>query len=205
MRRRSGGCVFAEDPGRPAPDARIVWDAALDPTTLRASALPAMREDPDAIDLRRLEPWLTLVSDESGAHIALSDGWRRVRVDIEDGSVAAGSPIVLQYKVHGIDSAEPKLLPLKRLIDIVRHGRFSRSLFPDETRIERHILALRVHDAVTAGASHREIARVLFGESDAMRADSLRSRVRRLVREARRMAAGGYRSLLIADRPSRPR
>ena len=60
---------------------------------------------------------------------------------------------------------------------------------------------LRVHDAVRDGASQREIGAALFGDervghdwSDG--SDSLRSRVRRLVREARDMAQGGYRQLM---------
>lgn len=134
----------------------------------------------------------------------LSDGLRRVRIDIEHGSLTAGFPVVLRYLIHGLASAEPKLLPLRRLIDLLRHRRFSRRLFPQDARAVRHILTLRVHDALTAGASQREIALELFGEADATRADSIRSRVRRLVREARRMAAGGYRSLMLRG-PERDR
>ena len=196
MRRRPGGCVFAEDPRRTAPEARIIWDVELDPGTLRATALPASSRDPDAIDLERLRPWLTVVTDPAGEHVVLSDGWHRVRIDIEHGSLTAGSPVVLRYLIHGVASAEPKLLPLRRLIDLLRHGRFARRLFPRDSRAARHVLTLRVHDALRAGASQRDIALELFGAADASRADSIRSRVRRLVREARRMAAGGYRSLM---------
>jgi hypothetical protein len=62
-------------------------------------------------------------------------------------------------------------------------------------------MMLRVHDALAAGASQREIASVLFGaervEADWLgTSESLRSRVKRLVRDARAMARGGYRSLL---------
>jgi len=70
------------------------------------------------------------------------------------------------------------------------------ALFPAERRVERLIDVLRVADALSAGASQREIAVVLFGiervSSDWRTvSDSLRSRVRRLVREARRMTARG--------------
>ena len=126
----------------------------------------------------------------------LSDGWHRVRIDIEQGSLTAGIPVVLRYLIHGVASAEPKLLPLRRLIDLIRHGRFARRLFPKDARGPRHILTLRVHDALASGASQREIGLELFGEADAARADSIRSRVRRLVRESRRMAGGGYRFLM---------
>ncbi|WP_233503687.1 DNA -binding domain-containing protein [Sphingomonas psychrotolerans] len=75
------------------------------------------------------------------------------------------------------------------------------SLYPPDRRVDRWILALRVHDALVAGASQREIARVLFGDLPAngegdRRSDSLRSRVRRLVADARLLAGGGYRALM---------
>jgi hypothetical protein len=93
------------------------------------------------------------------------------------------------------------LLPLRRFLDLCRHRRFSRSLFPRDLRIDRWIEVLRVHDALKDGASQREIGGALFGKERITRdwndaSDSLRSRVRRLSREARAMAAGGYRSLL---------
>ena len=50
-------------------------------------------------------------------------------------------------------------------------------------------------------ASQREIGAVLFGEDRVLldwgdRSESLRSHVRRLVRDARAMARGGYRQLM---------
>ncbi|HEX4693599.1 MAG TPA: DUF2285 domain-containing protein [Sphingomonas sp.] len=129
----------------------------------------------------------------------LSDGWHRIRIDVAAGSMLAGGSVVLHYELAGLASAAPKILPLRRLIDLCRTRRFAVSLYPADRRIERWIVALRVHDAIAAGASQSEIAHVLFGDdsSDAgRRSDSLRSRVRRLAAEAKRMAAGGYRSLL---------
>jgi len=99
---------------------------------------------------------------------------------------------------------EARLLPLRRLAGLLRTGRFLPALFPAERRVERLIDVLRIADALSAGASQREIAAVLFGSeriSSDWRAvsDSLRSRVRRLVREARRMATGGYRGVMRGD------
>ncbi|HEX7693949.1 MAG TPA: DUF2285 domain-containing protein [Sphingomonas sp.] len=108
--------------------------------------------------------------------------------------------MILHYAMHGLASAEPKLLPLRRLIDLARYGRFLAALYPPDRRIERWIAALRIFDAVAAGASQREIALSLYaGDADPVDdrlADSRRSRVRRLVREARALARGGYRSLM---------
>lgn len=136
-----------------------------------------------------------------GEHAVLSDGWRHIRLDIEQGSLMGGEPVLLEYRLKGIASAETRILPLRRLLDLCRKGRFSRALYPRDRRIERWILALRVHDAVLAGASQREIARVLFGDVPGQgagdrRSDSIRSRVRRLAADARRLAGGGYRSLM---------
>ena len=199
--RTSGGFTFAEDPTLGAPDARIIWHAGVDPGAIEAIAAPACLSDPDRIDPVPLRRWLTLVEGVDGEHAVLSDGWRRIRIDIARGSFAADAPVILHYRLSGVAQANRKLLPLHRLIHIVRYGVFARSLFPLDTRMPRQLLILRVHDARAAGASHRQIADTLFPGGDAGCADSLRSRVRRLAQEARRMASGGWRSLLRGKAP----
>lgn len=198
----SGGFTFAEDPERDAIDARIIWHADLDPGTLLVAAQPAGPLDRDGFDPGRLARWLTVAVDADGReHAVLSDGYRRIRLDVVSGSLRLRCPLLLSYHLKGIASAAPKLLPLRRLIALCQRGRFSPSLFPADRRIPRWLEVLRVYDALRDGASQREIGAALFGhdriEQDwADGADSLRSRVRRLVREARAMAQGGYRSLM---------
>ncbi|MGY4398813.1 hypothetical protein ACVWZA_004023 [Sphingomonas sp. UYAg733] len=199
--RPSGGFTFAEHPERAAPDARIIWHADLDPGALRVVALPAALQDPDGIDLQHLAPWLTLaVGSDDREHAVLSDGWNHIRLDLEAGSLISG-PVVLHYRLHGRRSAETRLLPLRRFLHLCRHRRFAASLFPADSWVPRGLILLRVHDALRAGASHREMADALFGEKRVARdwrdpSESLRSRIRRLVTEARSMARGGYRSLM---------
>jgi hypothetical protein len=165
-------------------------------------AVPARHPGRDVITFARFGALLSIVDNpEGGEHAVLSDGWRRIRIDVAHGSLVGDGPVLLHYLLHGVSSAEPRLIALRRWLGLVRTGRFMASLFPTDPRIERALLVLRVHDALADGASQRDIARALFGEerlaSDSARSsDSLRSRVRRLVREARRMAQGGYRSLL---------
>lgn len=63
----------------------------------------------------------------------------------------------------------------------------------------RHIAALRVHDALALGASIRDIGLLLFGLERIRQewaGEALKSQCRRLIAQARAMAAGGYRSLL---------
>jgi hypothetical protein len=184
------------------PEARLIWQADYDPGTLLVAAFPADRDDPDAIDPAALAPWLAMTADADGVvHAVLSDGMRRIRLDIVTGPLEPGRPVVMHYRLHGLRSARPKILPLRRLLDLCRYRRFTESLFPPDRRLARWAAELRVHDAVTAGASHRAIASVLYDTDIAARAwhadaEYLRARVRRLVREARTMAAGGWRWLM---------
>lgn len=197
-----GGCTFAEHPDLQAPEARIIWHADLDPGTLGVACLPADPSDPDSIRIDQLAPWLAIAVDPAGReHAVLSDGFHHIRLDIEEGRLEGQEAVLLHYRLRGLASVETRLLPLRRLLDLCRHRRFARSLFPRDPRIDRGIDMLRVHDAIGQGASQREIGAILFGDERVARgwndvSDSLRSRVRRLVREAGAMARGGYRQLL---------
>lgn len=164
--------------------------------------LPADPSDPDSIRIDQIAPWLDIAIDEWGReHAVLSDGWHHIRLDIEEGRLQGQEAFLLHYRLHGLASAEARLLPLRRFLDLCRHRRFARSLFPRDSRIDRGIDVLRVHDALGQGASQREIGAALFGDERVARdwvgvSDSLRSRVRRLVCEAHTMARGGYRHLM---------
>jgi hypothetical protein len=200
--RSHGGFTFAEHPSRAAPEARIIWHADLDPGTIAVAASPADPTDPDSLDLDRIAPWLAVATDAAGReHAVLSDGWHHIRFDIEEGRLSGEQAVLLHFRLQGIMSSQRRLLPLRRFLDLCRRRQFARSLFPRDPQIARLIDMLRVHDALSQGASQRDIGAALFGDqrvaldwSDG--SDSLRSRVRRLVREAGTMAQGGYRSML---------
>lgn len=202
-----GVCFFAEDPARASPDARLIWDARIDPDTLHIAALPVDPGHADRFDPDRFAHWLDIVVDPEGReHVVLSDGYRRIRIDVEEGSLAGGHPVLLRYALEGAVGCgtEARMMPLRRLAGLLRTGRFLPALFPPERRVERMVEVLRVADALSRGASQRDIAAGLFGGERVASdwrgvSESLRSRVRRLVREARRMAAGGYRGLLRRD------
>lgn len=201
-RSSAGGCTFAEDPGIGAPAARILWHEALDPGTLSVTVTPVSGPDPDAVDLDRLAPWLTVVEGrDAREHAVLSDGWRRIRVDVEAGTLREGGTVILAHRLRGLCSVEPRLLPLRRLVTLCRGGCFAATLFPSDRRMPRWIEFLRVADARASGASYQDIAAVLFGEARTRRdwhapGRSLHSQVRRLAAGASAMAAGGYRDLL---------
>jgi hypothetical protein len=200
--RVSGGCTFAENPIRAAPAARLIWHADLDPGTIDVAVSPADPSDPDSLHIDHIVSWLTIAIDSEGCeHVVLSDGLHHIRFDVEEGRLTGEEVVLLHYRLRGLVSADARLLPLRRLLHLCRHRRFAQALFPRDPHITRGIATLRVHDALKDGASQREIGEVMFGwkriaEDWNDRSDSLRSRVRRLVREARAMAAGGYRKLL---------
>jgi hypothetical protein len=201
-----GGFIFAENPAIAAPQARLIWHADLDPGTILVEAEPALRDEGDAIDPRALAAWLTLATNPDGReHAVLSDGRHHIRFDVGAGTLMSG-PVMLRYRLAGTVSAQAKLLPLRRLVEFCIDRRFRAALYPPDPRVERWLVALRVHDGLAAGASLREIAGALYGAqrvaadwSDA--SDSMRSRVRRLAAEARRLARGGYR-FLMRGRPA---
>lgn len=167
--------------------------------------MPAAAGDPDAINPAAFGKWLTIAVDAEGReHAVLSDGWHHIRLDVEAGTLSAG-PVILRYRLEGSISARPKLLPLRRLVDFSLHRRFARSLYPADPRVARWLVMLQVLDGLSAGARQREIGEALYGAERVARewegrSDSLRSRVRRLAAEARRLARGGYRLLMRCTR-----
>lgn len=165
--------------------------------------MPAATGDVDTIDPAEFAAWLTIVRVKEGReHAVISDAARRIRLDIAVGSLGRG-PVCLRFRFEGISALRTRVLPLRRLLALCENRRFVNSLFPEDTKRARLIGMLRVHDGLVAGASLGDLAEALYdsgsGDAEAARcSDSLRSRVRRLVREARTMAAGGYRRLMRA-------
>jgi hypothetical protein len=180
--------------------ARPVWCAPSHALVLAAVAGGA-GEESDRFDLARLAPNARLVRSRSGhEHLLVSDGLRAVRLDVLAGTLAKG-PVELRYLLSGFASAERPLLTLRRLVALMRAGRFSRMLHPPEPRAKRWVLLLRAFDALSAEADQREIAQILLSSSARELRwrsvePSLRSRAQRLVRGARFMARGGYLGLL---------
>lgn len=143
----------------------------------------------ETFDVRRFASLTDCHIDAEGReHWQFSDGIRQIRLDIIDGSLRSG-PASLRYDIRGLASAEPMAQTLGRLILLARSGRLAATRFPAERRALRWALILRVYDALSAGASHRDIATELFNLGDLARwrvvASSYRRRVQRLVTSAR--------------------
>jgi hypothetical protein len=178
----------------------LLWHADLDPFVLQVRAVPVEGSDPEAIDLARLARWATIVRGGGREHLALSDGWHRIRIDVVEGTLVQEGPARLDYLVSGLTRVDAPVLTLRRMLGLWRTGRFARLLYPPEPGLPRRLETLRVGDAIAAGASYREMAVALYSEEQVRaewrgRSDFLLSRVRRRAAEARAMAAGGWRSL----------
>lgn len=184
------GLLTYEDPDRATPHARPIWDTDADPMVIES--WPGARGAPecDSLDIRAFADCVTVEVDENEVeHWLLSDGRWIVRLDLHEGTLLGG-PVLLEHRVRGFASADPKLDALRQLGALARRGTLPPSLLPRERRAPRWVLELRTADAIADGASQQDIARAFFGGAlaeDGWRAgnDSYRLRVRRLIRIAR--------------------
>jgi hypothetical protein len=120
----------------------------------------------------------------------------RIASDVVDGEPFA-------YIVRPGPTAAAQCQAIERYLEASRE-RFRVDRPPSSTRPDRvamlHMRSLQAIDAVTAGASQRSIAEVIFGTesvADRWHADSdLRAQVRHLIRRGRDLVDGGYRTLL---------
>ena len=195
---RAGDFALVPELSRPA-STHLMWDARVDSSVLSCSAERAAVGDPDTFSLSHCTLTSTVIIGISGIeHLAISDGFQRVRLDVVDGTLLDG-PVRLHYCLRGLSEAAPKLITLQRLIALDRLGRFSRELRRQEPKVERWTMMLRAHDLAVQGATQREIALHLFGPGAAAdwraRSDSLRLRVQRLLRDSFAMVGGGYQEL----------
>ena len=195
----AGGCTFAEDPDRPARDARLVWSSALDPGVLRAVALPCPRATRDSsFALDGIDECVLVARGKTEEHITIGRGARSLRLDIEPRNISDSSPLLELHIAVG-----PRLrcqaIALGSLLALHRGDSLAAWRPPSDPRLPRLVTALRVLDALCAGASLRRIGDVLLPDRGADwpgSGESAKSRVRRIVALARRLELGGAAAIL---------
>jgi len=185
--RRFGLAVF-EDPASDAFVARPVWRSEHDPHVVLADAQSAQTSNAELFDILQVAPMAHVaIGNEGDEHWLLSNGYWLLRLDIVEGTLLGG-PVLLRFRLEGLASLLPRLQTLGSLVRLLAAPE-SRFRARATQRTLRWISELRTADALERGASHREIARGLFGEVAQagwrLDSDAYRSRVRRLVRAAR--------------------
>lgn len=187
----SFGLVAFADPDLSAPDARPIWAPKTDPQVLESYVHGYASEAADQFDIRALADFVSVeISDDATEHWLLSNGRWFVRIDLHDGTLLGG-PLVLDHRMRGLASAEPKICALRQLVALSRCGELPAGLQPKEVRAPRWVLELRTADGIAAGATQHEMASSFFGQSvsaDRWRIESpsYRLRIQRLARAARR-------------------
>lgn len=177
-----------EDPSRDARTARPIWRSEQDPRVVSADAESGGAADADLFDILRVAPLAHVaIGPDGNEHWLLSNGCWLLRLDIVKGTLLGG-PAVLRFRLRGMAGLSRQLKALGDLVGLwatPHAGLKSRTM----GRRRRWIAELRTADALEQGASQREIARGLFGETVhrawRMENDAYRLRVQRLARAAR--------------------
>lgn len=186
---RRFGLAALEDPARDARVARPVWRSDHDPRVVAAEAASAGAAAAELFDIRQVAPIAHVaIGEDDCEHWLLSNGSWLIRLDIVAGTLLGG-PALLRFKLEGLASLPPRLSSLCSLVRAVQ-GPAKQLPAPATPRTQRWISELRTADALEQGATHREIAQVLFGEVVQAdwrgNSDAFRLRVQRLARTARR-------------------
>jgi hypothetical protein len=117
------------------------------------------------------------------------------------GEIPLAEALLLTPALPAPDDADSRLLAVRRLTDLVRHGWMRPFLYPRERRAERLIHVVHALDGWRAEASHRDIGISLYGEARIKRdwmdpRNHLRDQVRRAVHYGRDLMTGGYKRFL---------
>lgn len=178
----------------------VIWSPKSNPFVLVAHAIHTPREaDVDIFDISKFCASATLlITQDDYQHLLLSDQYRHLQVSITEGTLLEG-PVRLRFIISGMKRLKEQALALKRFHAFYRTGKFLNVLYPTERRALRWKMMLQAWDGRQAGASHREIAEVLYGHqivAEDWSAGFLRTRVQRLLRGADGLVHGGYLDIL---------
>ena len=191
-----GGCDFLEDPALDARDADPCW--LLDPDVLIGLG-PAVRDDGDRFSLWALPGRKSVFHDGRRLIVRSRLGRRIVRLAVSL-SLAEAAPFAFAV------SARATASPMDHLSAAGHALAGAPDSLPSGAPLTRtriiHMRALLALDAKAAGASERDVAQVVFGETDrgpGWNSSALRANVRYLLRHGRAFRDGRYRDLLRAD------
>lgn len=167
----------------------------MDPRVLQVRALPDDSNKSGMLDLCR-HRFIGVVGRVE--HVSLDLGSEPLRLDVIQGTILKGpAAIEVAIALGAQHEVFLQLLTLQRLHGFL-HGRVTRS--PQDRRLPRWILALRVLDAKAEGASLRDIARGILVTNDWPGAGEwVKSSARRLVGLAEALFHAGPAGVLAGN------
>jgi hypothetical protein len=188
------GLVRFEPAELAAPHARAFWRADIDGEVLVADALDVDARHHAALRLGEIAALLSVTSMGNVTCLLVTDGWRRLRIDLH-GDVAVDRTLLPRWRLAGME-LRLQLRALTRLAAVYRSGDFPSRLWPRDPRTRRWILALRAHDALSAGARHRDLAALLGGDASSerwrVREPTIRLQAQRLAMLARKLQGRAF-------------
>jgi hypothetical protein len=196
--RPAGRSITFTPPEDDARRAHPFWRA--DSCAAVISILPAAARH----DIQRAVPLRCRVLHRRGIdglhHILLVEDGRSLQLVLHPGARLTTG--ILPVRIGLAPQAlAAQWLAVRRLADFVATGRLRPALYPPPSSPQRLLTVLRALDGHLAGASFREIARALYGDSvvaEEWGADRrpIYFQVRRAVRRGLFLMRGGYRRLL---------
>ena len=146
----------------------------------------------------------SLFSDGADLQLMVRSGPHSARLHVAD-CLCAGDRFAYQIPAGAAQGAALRTVAAFHALHGVPSGGRQRAVDrPGRTDLF-HARALQVLDGLAAGASQRELATAFFGHATVARSwrpdGALRAQVRYLIRRARALMAGEYRSLIDPDRP----
>lgn len=199
--RERWGCHFIEDPSVFVPDIPMVWDPVLDGSVLRVEARAPRERRTSIFDLEQCASRAVLIRVDGGdEQCLLFEGLHRIHLHVIAGTLLEG-PVELRFNIGWSGAFEPAILTLKHFLHLCRSGQMPPHRPTPGRMRDRAISMLRVHDALSQGASIRDVGIMLFGLARIEAewrdpGESLKSQCRRLIASARAMADGRYKELL---------
>lgn len=199
------GVATLVDPRLDAREASPVWVVGAPPpvTVVRNEVRPVHMHATAAerFSLWRLAGRKALLDDGSGLRLVVRLSQQEVQLRLGE-RLAAEDRFAYQISATGDHRGAWKVLTtLRGLIPVSPSGQESARERPGRADLF-HARALQVLDGLAAGASQRELAVALFGGAAVARGwqpdGALRAQVRYLIRRARKLMAGDYRTLVAA-------
>ena len=182
-----------------AANADVFWSPTITSRALTAVLTPSRDASQADFDLRRFSGHVALLIDADGRQQVVVRSSSQVLLLTLTGACALDADLRITFLNHGLDGSARASQAFKALAACIS-SLASRRLPAWTPRSISMRSALIAIDGDAAGATYREIARVIFGaaHTDAVwrKNPSLKDSVRHALQRGRAMMAGGYRRLI---------